>query len=152
MTCYRACIGCFAQGDSCATRDDMRSKIKGLGITTVGWKCRDRRPKFNVGQAVWATTVASYSGDADDGIRRDDFPAFIVRVIGPKAVVYIELGAVGVDGNDFDGNGSGFCKIPMSRLRSREAPSETVCTFCGWLGSKGHDSGCISPANKKGLM
>lgn len=145
---YRTCIGCISEKQPCQARDKLRATLKGLGVTSIKWKCRARWPRFEVGDPVWALTVANTSGgevDDDGQALRDYFPAVAIRACGTKMLVRIEPGAAGRgdfgDGVKFDPTHSGYCKIPLSRISAREGEREQVCRYCEWPASKGHAPG-----------
>lgn len=144
---YRTCQGCTHEKHPCAARDALRAKLKGIGVTSIKWKCADRVSRFNVGDAVWAMTVAGHSeGYYDQGEPlRDEFPATLIRLIGSKALVFIVPGVEGKghcgDGIPFETRGRGFCKIPLSRLTARDGKAEAICKDCEQPESMGHQEG-----------
>lgn len=146
MTFYRSCTGCIAQGQRCATRDALRKQIKGLGITSIKWRCDDRKPKYQVGDPVWVDTIADLS-DAD---YREEFPGVVVDADGARPLVFIDPGSKSIDDTPFvpGGNGSGFCKIPLSRIKARDGDRQAICRSCSWPASKGHQEGYICAVPK----
>lgn len=138
MVAYRTCTGCVLQGKPCDMRDAMRERVRGLGITSIKWKCIGRVPRFKVGDLAWAKTT---TGDGDDSLT-DLFPATVIRVLGAKALVFIDGDALS-RGNEapFEARGNGFCKMPLSRLEPRDGEPETICPACEWPSFKGHQDG-----------
>lgn len=149
MTTYRTCVGCIDEKHDCASRDRLRKHLKGLGVTSIKWKCAMRVDRVNVGDPVWALTVASTT-DNDGEPYRDHFPAMAIRHCGSKMLVFIEPGSLGRNEEcKFDATHSGFCKIPLSRISARDGEREDICKSCQWPASKGHAPGyiCAGPVS-----
>lgn len=144
MTFYRACVGCTLQGQPCGARETMRARIKGLSVTSVKWRCTSRESRFVVGELVWAHTVdgGQVSGEEGEPIFAD-FPAVVIKMLaGAKALVFIDPGVECSDGEtQFSTSGIGFCKIPLSRLKTRDGTRVEVCPACDLPSFKGHLEG-----------
>lgn len=155
MTVFRTCTGCRFHPGSCEARDDLKAKIKGLGVTSIKWRCMDRISRFQPGQAVWALTVGDQeiANEETGEPYRDHFPGVFVKEKGSKGLVHIKDGAVGRDeGSCFaPRNTTGFCLLPLARLEARDAPVERVCFYCSQPESLGHPDGyyCAAPANAR---
>ena len=52
MSYFYPCKNCALEKSDCAKRTSMRSALKGLGITSVKFKCPERRQLFRAGQRV----------------------------------------------------------------------------------------------------
>ncbi|WP_202306486.1 hypothetical protein [Mesorhizobium sp. L-8-10] len=134
----RTCYGCIHQAEPCVARDAFKAHLIGLRITSVKWKCLQRKTKFNVGDPVWVETYESYDRDAE----RAEFPGTVARVMGGKALVYIRPEARSrCEDYNFEASGNGFCKIPFARLEDRDAPREDICRYCCLPASFGHVEG-----------
>lgn len=145
---YRTCMGCKSQGAPCEARNIFRKAVAGLGIRSALWHCREKRPRFVPGDLVWAFTVSEQTGGAqrdDDGEPwRDDFPGIVITMLGAKALVFVKPDSPGRtmgDNVQFVSSNNGFCKIPLSRLKSREGEREEICKFCSMPSSLPHESG-----------
>lgn len=150
MTVFRSCVGCVYADEPCAALDRMKESLRGLRVTSVKWRCEDRRPRFEIGDQVWAETYSDYGRRSaygeDDGGTRANYPAVVIEVIGSKAVVFIEKDAPSQEFDDdypFTPNGNGFCKIPLYRLKPRDGERETICKSCSWPERLGHQPGFI---------
>lgn len=141
----RTCFGCIHHGNPCVERDALKASLRGLGVTSIKWKCRARKSQFEIGDPVWVDTVESYQSQGEyDERYRADFPGHVVRVMGGKALVYIRPGAPSDSGDySFEAAGSGFCKIPFIRMRKRGGAREDVCRDCNLPSSFGHAEGYI---------
>ena len=153
---YRTCVGCIQQGQPCETRDKLRDKLKGLGVTSIKWKCSARVARLKRGDAVWAYTIDGSNEYADNGSPfYDYFPAVVIKQTGSKMLVYIKPGVAGrdLDNTTFKTDKNGFCKTPLSRLTQRDGDAEEVCRFCDLPASLGHQYGYIcNPADAPELV
>lgn len=144
---YRTCSGCLHEKHPCDARDALRRQLKGLSVTSVKWKCKDRTDRFNVGDAVWATTIESTNPDHGEACF-DEFPGWVIRNCGSKLLVYIEPGSIGLsEETKFEARSAGFCMIPIFRIKPRDGTPEKICPSCELPESKGHLSGYICTVN-----
>lgn len=131
----------------------MRASIAGLGITSIKWRCKSRRPAFAPGDPVWAETYAFYTESSDEGVRAR-FPATVINFGGAKALVFIASGALsdGKDQYEFEAQSNGFCNLPLSRLTPRDGERDEVCRHCQRPASQGHavDYPCTPSAYVEG--
>lgn len=151
VTFYHACTGCVLQGKPCDSRDAVRARLKGIGVTSIKWRCWARSDRFKVGDPVWALTVDGgvVSGDEGEPIR-DHFPGTVIRLLGAKALVFIPPGARGRDEEcTFTSNCHGFCKLPLSRLSPRDGPAEEICRSCEQPALMGHIDGYVCALQTK---
>lgn len=155
MTIFRTCTGCKAHPGPCEIREALRRQLKGLGVTSIKWRCKSRESRFKPGDQVWVLTAADRN-DADEhgNPYRDHFPGVIIEERGSKALLHVKDGSPGRDDDTLKfvaGDGRGFCKIPLSRLEPRDAPKERVCFYCSQPESLGHVDGyyCAPPAEAR---
>ena len=155
MTYYHACVGCAHDKATCDAFAAFKEKIKGLGLTSVKWRCPERVDRFHVGQPVWALTTVIYGdGYNDENVCRNEWPGHIIRLLGPSALVYIKPGVQAKDYDDeapFEpkSGGNGFCKIPLSRLKTRGGEDETICKQCELPSFTGHQAGYMCSLAQK---
>lgn len=132
MTTYRTCIGCANSLTDCATLAAVRKQTAGLGITSMKWRCKDRAPRFQPGDAVWARTTPVFGWEI-----MEDFPATFISAAGSRALVKIEAGAPARNADyEFEpkNGGGGYCRLPLSRLSERDGERQTVCKHCQDVG------------------
>lgn len=146
MTVFRTCYGCLHQGNPCEARDRFRNSIRGMHITSVKWKCLDRKNRFIPGDPVWLYTMYNRNGDGDeDGPFRDFFPGHVIRNSGLKAMVYIRPGVLGRDEPHeeygFVSTSNGFCKVTITRLTIRDGERSPLCKWCEFPQEFGHMDG-----------
>lgn len=143
MTYYATCAGCEFTAD-CEKRRAIQKSIKGVGITSLKFRCDLRRDKFVAGQAVWFDLVASIETTDCGGsyISRDSFSGYVVEQLGNKVVGFVKPGTIGGnEGFPFEpiNNGVGFVKVPLHRVIHRDAPSVDMkrCEVCWAIPSAG---------------
>lgn len=148
MTVYRACWGCVSDGSTCPTRAAVRDQIRGLGVTSIKWRCKDRVPKFKIGDAVWVRTVSDMASSIDDNGETifGDYPGHVVDIRGSKILIHIPAGAFPRNEDDYpfspsSHSGHGFCKVPFARVTARDSDREEICPQCSLPASQGHISG-----------
>ncbi|WPE19937.1 hypothetical protein [Shinella zoogloeoides] len=147
---YQTCRGCVHGAGFCQARENIKAKVKGLGITSIKWKCVWRRPVYLPGDAVWARLFIQYEEQGHPyGIEEPvfgDFPATVIKMLGSKVLLFVEPQAP--DSSEeyvFEPNkgGNGHVKIPIGRTRLRDAGREPICPGCSWLTRlKGHEEYC----------
>ena len=140
MTYFRTCVGCKSR-ENCPTKEALKTSIKGLGLTSIKHRCKERVELFQKGDPVLVRTYSGHSEPSDgygnDAIY-DDYPGHYIRQNGAKALVVVKPGTPGVEfGEDFPfqpKNGTGYLSVPLSRIRSNpdgESLCMTVCHRCG---------------------
>ena len=63
MAYFYPCKNCAFEKVACEKRDAMRASLKGLGVTSVKFKCALRRPLFEPGQRVCFEWTLYHGGD-----------------------------------------------------------------------------------------
>lgn len=157
---YQTCRGCAHGAGFCQAREDVKAHVRGIGVTSIKWKCRWRRPVYQPGDAVWANLFADTEPD-DDGWGGDrsvfrDFPAVVIKVFGSKTLLFVEPGAF----DEYEEyqfapakGGNGHVKIPLIRTRRRDAIRESICAGCQMITRlKGHEEFCrFAPRDERGF-
>jgi len=147
MTAYLTCRGCRYDRLPCARRDSLTTNIRGFGITSVKFSCKERVNLYEPGDLVWATVAGEtefYGPDDPETVYRP-FPAVVIQMLTTKAVVYIHPGSIASDdatgAHPFEPRGKGFCRVTLRHLARRSGPRETLCHDCGLPSSFGHQAG-----------
>lgn len=134
MTAYRPCYGCLTDGPSCPVRAEIRSKMKGLGVTSINFKCKSRIPAFSQGErvvVVWPfqdEETAYHGGGTTDVefaatiIKERKFGRYVLRVDPGESIT----GEYASDNL----NGKGFASASLHRLTPLLEPAKKVCTAC----------------------
>ena len=130
------CNGCVGDG-ACEIQKAKRAALRGLGITTVKFICKERRDLFAPGQPVIFTT---YVVDEDDEYRRGSmavrYAGYAIQQNGAKLVGFIKPGAPDADeaGYPFDTKGRGFVKMPIKRVAADPSRQPIALSMCSWCG------------------
>lgn len=151
MTHYATCTGCIAE-NGCYHLDTFRLKLRGLGVTSVKWRCKYRVDRFQRGSPVWVVTVADLKNPTFDedsreygrgtGPERNTFPAVFIRGKGSSALVFIHPGAQS-QCEEATFSGGPLCRIPLSRISARKGNTEQVCRHCDRPQSAPHREGYL---------
>ena len=67
MSYFYPCKNCTLEKSDCAKRTSMRSALKGLGITSVKFNCKERQMLFHIGQRVEFTWRVYGDGELQMG-------------------------------------------------------------------------------------
>lgn len=142
---YRTCTGCVHGSGFCQAREDVKTQVKGIGVTSLKWKCRYRRPAFQAGDAVFVETIGCQP-EGDEDVYIGSYPATVIESKGSKLICFIEPGVEDDDnGIPFEpkSNGNGHVKVPMVRVKKRDAVREYVCSYCKRITRlAGHEDYC----------
>lgn len=151
MTHYATCVGCQAE-KACFVRDDFKLRVKGLGLTSVKWRCKSRVDRFQRGAPVWVITQTDLNNPTFDedsreygratGPERNTFPGIFIKAMGSKGLVFIHPGAPSMYEHEVFVGGP-ICKIPLSRMSARDAEPEEVCMHCDRPASAPHPEGYL---------
>ena len=149
MTYMRTCYNCKLATLPCERRDDVKAQIKGMGITSIKFKCDQREPLFAVGQRVSVTWPVSYGGGGEDyecGL--ETWPATVVSERAPRFLICVDdvESDCGTPMADYMKAGP-FAKVPASRLEPLDEPPGEVCTMCHNIGPD--FAGCYSSPGYK---
>lgn len=140
MTAFRSCHTCALPAATCETRATLQAAIAGLGITSLKHRCTAYRAAFLPGDAVKVLTIPFYPTDDEPHAPKLWFPAHFVKLTGTRALVFVKPGSrsLGFDfgGNDyaFEPHGSGYLKVPLSRVAVRDAEPTNI-ESCRWCAS-----------------
>lgn len=144
---YQTCVGCVFGIGYCHAREAVKAHVKGIGVTSLKWRCKHRRPVYQPGDAVWVDLFVGWEDGGDSWGREEQafayFPGVVIRAKGSKAVVFIEPGVRSeCEQYDFEPqkSGNGHVKIPLIRTKKRDAIREHICSCCERIVRlKGHD-------------
>lgn len=147
---YQTCVGCAFGTGACQAREKIKAHVKGIGVTSIKWRCKFRRPVYLPGEAIWVNLFVGMEDHGDSWGREEaafaDFPGTVIRLRGSKAVVFVSPGTMS-DGEEYlfepTKGGNGHVKIPISRTRRRDAIREHVCPACeSIVRFSGHEDYC----------
>lgn len=120
----RPCIGCtlrFVDGQRCEILSAKLAGIKGLGLTSINFKCTKRADNFKPGQPVEFTASDWMVNDYGDRIwdpEPSSYKGYVWRREGLKVVVLS------------DETDKPMLKFTESRLTKLYAPARQCCIHC----------------------
>lgn len=137
MTSYQTCLGCAVDRNSCSIRANVKAGIKGLGLTSVKFKCTGRVALFQPGERVYVTwNIPDYAnidwyGEAD--WMPESWPATVVQESAERKFV-IKVDDVNSDegrpAKEWIKNQNLFCKVKKSKLSRIAEPHRSICEKC----------------------
>lgn len=128
MTSYTTCINCAADKANCTRRAEVRASIKGAHITSVKFRCAERKSMFRRGQRVSVSwTVAGDCYELDE-----TWPATVITESGTRFLLSVDDVASdkGTPARDYIKNDRLFVKVSSSRLTALDEPDREICKFC----------------------
>lgn len=138
---YGTCKGCLSEKLACPIRFELGAKIKGLGITSIKWKCKSYEPAFQVGQPVIVPVLERDEVSLESEYHH--FDAYVVRMNGRRVVAYVPEANREVDGNKFEFKANGYLNLSVDDVMPRKGEIEPRCEECGnFHRVEGHDEWC----------
>jgi hypothetical protein len=131
------CNGCAFDG-ACERQKDKRAALRGLGITTVKFICKDRRDAFSPGQPVIFTTyVVDDDGEYRSGAIEVSYQGHCIKQFGLKVFGFIKPGTedAGGEGIPFEAQKAGFVKMPMRRVKADDTRLYADLSYCDQCGA-----------------
>lgn len=135
MATFRPCHNCVRERQPCGRREAVRAAIKGVGITSVKFRCDERQPIFAVGQRVSVSWIVSDEGDFRYATE-ESWPATVVAERRPKFQIVVD----DVDSDHetpargYINNESLYAKVTAAKLKPLDEPARDVCRTCQALG------------------
>ena len=146
MTFYQPCQGCAFKPTDCEKKTEIRSAIKGLGITSLKFNCTERKPIYNPGDRVSLMWRVFEYGDPDPYGEQEVGEAlayFYATVMGEQSgtryIVRVDDGpCYSIDeGWDpveasklFTRSSKLVVKVKTSDIAHTDEPQKEICTSC----------------------
>lgn len=148
MSFYRPCTNCVREKAPCPRRERIAAGIKGLGLTSVKFRCPEREPVFAVGQRVtvgWL--VPPYHPDecSFEDYMEERWPATVVAEQGSKFLICVDDvdSDEGTPARSYIKSETLYCKVTVGKLAPLDEPRRCVCGVCGTVrGLDGSVAGC----------
>lgn len=157
---YTNCRGCTVNTSTCAHRAKIRESLAGLGLTSIKFKCPDRKPQFSRGNRVLVTwTLVGRPYQTSEGYDyANEVVSFKATVIEEKKpgrfLIRVDDGASHDCGDDFVApdclSGNGFASVGFQKLQSLNEFNKRVCDLCNspnmadcWNSSVGLSRDCM---------
>ncbi len=133
MTYFRPCKNCIREKTLCARRDEVRTAIKGTGITSVAFRCAERQPIYSVGQRVAVTWPVNNGCDSEyPDWTLETWPATVVAERGTKFQILVDDASSDFEtpARSFIKNESLYAKVTAPKLGLLAEPDRQVCAIC----------------------
>lgn len=130
MTGYPMCHGCTVPRTSCARLAEVRTAIKGLGVTLVRFRCTEKVYPMKIGDAAWVETNDSLD---EERPARAWFPGVLVQISEARPIIFVRPFTEDETGEwSFSPSKEGFVKARWINVRPRPAPAVQVteCSDC----------------------
>lgn len=126
MTYYSTCANCAADKELCVRRAEIRTAIRGTGITSAKFRCAGRQPLFHAGQRV---SVTWPNGEYDEN---ESWPATIITEVGTRFLISVDdtPGDLETPARDYVKNERLFAKVSPAKLLALDEPDRAICAFC----------------------
>ncbi len=129
---YRTCYGCTVDGSTCPARAAMRDALKGLGITSIAFKCAARQPAFYEGQRV--TVTWPFYEDEEDPLEIEFHATVIYERKPGRYRIRVDDGpdqTIGEYVSPDSLKSGGHAHVSVTRLQPLDELTRTVCAVCG---------------------
>lgn len=150
MTHYATCFNCAVDKSACARRQALRKALAGNAITSLKFRCPERRPFFVSGQRVAFDWKSFESDEYDTSVLHLTFAGTVIRERGAKFVVQVDSGKDIEDDIEasevFKKNDALLIKVRPADMRPLNEPAKAVCLTCYQI--EGQDDRCYRSAGQ----
>lgn len=135
MTHYAPCFNCAVDKTTCARRLALQKTLAGSHVTSIKFRCPDRKAHFTPGQRV-AFDWKSWDSDGyDESCIHLTFHGTVLQEKGPKFVIQVDAGkdASGeeLEAKDiFTKNDAMIIKVRPADMLPLNEPPRSVCLTC----------------------
>lgn len=119
----RPCHHCSFRGD-CAIKRDILAKVRGLGLSLIGFRCKEKWRDIAVGSRVGFTAKLCWR---DEGVEYDERDGTVIGFKADKAVVWLDEPIE----DDLDREPRVRVKLHQDRLTLLAEPKRKCCKECG---------------------
>lgn len=135
MTHYSTCFNCATDKTICPRRLSLQKALAGSAVTSVKFKCPERKALFASGQRVSFTWSMWESDGYEESALHLTFHGTVLRERGSKFVVQVDAGkdASGeeIEASDvFKKNEALLIKVRPANMTALGEPAKTVCLTC----------------------
>jgi hypothetical protein len=159
MTAYRTCRNCLFQKVECPRRAEIAAAVKGIGLTSLAFRCTLRKPLYRAGQRAQVTwKYFPPDWGYEEGCSLETWPATVVQET--KKGFLIAVDDVDSDNDlparEYIKSDSLFCNVVAGKLAPIDEPDRAVCSYClcpangagGVAGNCWGDNGLGEPVTK----
>ena len=151
---YLTCRNCAVDRSTCERRAHVRAGIRGLGLTSIRFRCDARVPLYRPGQRV-EVTWKYYPPDWDhyEGYSLETWPATVVHESKKGFVIAVDDVASDNDlpAREYIKNENLYCNVVAGKLKALDEPDRRTCEVCrsaenadgtvtGCWGTNGYDN------------
>lgn len=133
MAYYGTCRHCALERAPCARRESVAASIKGLGLTSVKFRCSLKTPLFRDGQRVAVTWPVKPDDWAwDEGFSLETWPATVVSKSMKGFVILVDdvPSDYETPAREYIQSTNLFCNVRPSRLKAIDEPDRVMCLHC----------------------
>jgi hypothetical protein len=130
---YLTCRNCGVDRNGCARRAEIRARVKGLGITSLKFRCADRKPIYHAGQRVEVTwKYCPPDWDWEEGMSLETWPATVVQETKKGFLIAVDDVPSGNDlpAREFIKSASLYCNVAAGKLAPLNEPDRRSCDYC----------------------
>lgn len=133
MTVYRTCRNCVRDGKPCLRRDELKVSLKGLGLTSIKFTCRERAALYAAGQRVKVEWPVAEHDDPYEvnHYTLETWPATVIRESGARFLIAVDdvLSDYETPASDYL-KGNLYARVSATRLSAIDEPARDVCSVC----------------------
>ena len=135
MTHYATCFNCANDRYTCARHLAIREALRGNGVSSVKFKCPERRAFFSSGQRVAFDWKSFELDEYDTSVLNLTFAGTVIREKGTKFVVQVDrskdISGEEIEASDvFKKNDALLIKVRPADMRPLNEPAKAVCLTC----------------------
>lgn len=153
---YLTCRNCGVNCQTCARRAEVQAGVKGLGLTSIKFRCADRRPMYHAGQRVAVTWKYSPPDwDYEDGLSLETWPATIVQETKKGFLIVVDDVPSGNDlpAREYIKSESLYCNVMATKLAPLDEPDRQTCEHCrSAQNADGSVTGCWAADGFDGMI
>ena len=139
MVCYATCFNCAVDKTACARRLALQKALAGSHVTSIKFRCPDRKAHFAPGQRVAFDWNYWDSDGYEESCLPLTFHGTVLQEKGTKFVVQVDAGhdASGEEieaSHVFKRNDALITKVRPSDMRPLDEATRSVCLACYQIG------------------
>ena len=135
MTYYATCFNCAIDKASCPRRAALQKALAGSAVTSLKFKCPERKAFFAPGQRIQFNWSLWDTDEYDSSELPLVFYGTVLRERGSKFVVQVDAGkdasGEGIEASEvFKKNDALLVKVRPAAMKAIDEPARAVCLTC----------------------
>jgi hypothetical protein len=152
---YATCRNCGVDRHTCERRAQVRAGVKGLGLTSIKFRCDMRRPLYHPGQRV-EVTWKYYPADweYDEGYSLETWPATVIQETKKGFLISVDdvPSSCDLPAREYIKNENLYCNVVAGKLSPLTEEDRPICAHCkSALNTDGTVTGCWSANGYDGI-